>query len=244
MPRILRHLRANAVAYLALTVALGGTSYAAVQLERNSVGAKQIRAKAVRSAEIKDGAVKARDIAASVRSTLGATGPRGPQGEPGPATGAAGGDLEGSFPAPTLRAGALAAPDVLLVSAPGAPDFETLCGGSPWQPHDDEFYPVTIGRDRSGIVRLTGKISGGASSGNNVCGQVFVLPAGYRPAGIQAFAVAKETDPSGIPFTVPGGTISVEPNGRVAVRGGLSGDDAVFLDGIAFRCAPAGDGCP
>ena len=33
------HIRANTVAYLALFVALGGTSYAAVSLPRNSVGA-------------------------------------------------------------------------------------------------------------------------------------------------------------------------------------------------------------
>src|SRR5258707_13703166 len=43
MNRILRHLRGNAVAYLALFVALGGTSYAAFSLPANSVGTKQLR---------------------------------------------------------------------------------------------------------------------------------------------------------------------------------------------------------
>ena len=43
MNRIISHLRGNAVAYLALFVALGGTSYAAVALPANSVGTKQIR---------------------------------------------------------------------------------------------------------------------------------------------------------------------------------------------------------
>src|SRR5947209_213213 len=43
MNRIVSHLRGNAVAYLALFVALGGTSYAAVALPANSVGTKQIR---------------------------------------------------------------------------------------------------------------------------------------------------------------------------------------------------------
>jgi hypothetical protein len=38
-----RHVRTNAVAYLALFVALGGTSYAAVSLPSNSVGNRQLR---------------------------------------------------------------------------------------------------------------------------------------------------------------------------------------------------------
>lgn len=43
MTRLLAHLRGNAVAYLALFVALGGTSYAAVSLPANSVGNRQLR---------------------------------------------------------------------------------------------------------------------------------------------------------------------------------------------------------
>ena len=41
--RLLTHLRGNAVAYVALFVALGGTSYAATALPRGSVGTKQLR---------------------------------------------------------------------------------------------------------------------------------------------------------------------------------------------------------
>ena len=43
MNRIISHLRDNAVAYLALFVALGGSSYAALVLPANSVGTRQIR---------------------------------------------------------------------------------------------------------------------------------------------------------------------------------------------------------
>ena len=45
--RFVSHLRGNFVAYLALFVALGGTSYAAVSIPRNSVGTKQLRNGAV-----------------------------------------------------------------------------------------------------------------------------------------------------------------------------------------------------
>jgi hypothetical protein len=62
--RGVRHLRRNAVAYTALTIALGGTSYAATELPRNSVGGSQIRADAVRSSDVKDGALRLRDFRA------------------------------------------------------------------------------------------------------------------------------------------------------------------------------------
>ena len=51
---------ANTVSVLALFVALGGTSYAA--LSKNSVGAKQIKTNGVKSAEIATGAVAADEL--------------------------------------------------------------------------------------------------------------------------------------------------------------------------------------
>jgi len=47
MNRILDHLRGNLVGYIALVMAVGGTSYAATQLPSNSVGARQIRNHAI-----------------------------------------------------------------------------------------------------------------------------------------------------------------------------------------------------
>jgi hypothetical protein len=44
---LLRHARSNAVGYVALMVALGGTSYAAVSLPSRSVGPKQLKTNAV-----------------------------------------------------------------------------------------------------------------------------------------------------------------------------------------------------
>lgn len=43
MTKAIRHLKQNVIAYLALFVALGGTSYAAISIPKNSVGARQIR---------------------------------------------------------------------------------------------------------------------------------------------------------------------------------------------------------
>ncbi len=78
---------ANVTASLALFIALGGTSYAAITLPRNSVGANQLRTGSVRSAEIRDRALGARDLSLGARRFLkaqeGAQGPRGPEGPQG-----------------------------------------------------------------------------------------------------------------------------------------------------------------
>jgi len=88
------HAQRNAVGYLALFVALGGTSYAAVKLPANSVTSRQIAAKAVGASEIRDGSVGTREVAGLVpddfaRGTLPDAGERGAPGTPGP-TGPAG----------------------------------------------------------------------------------------------------------------------------------------------------------
>ena len=80
---ILRHLRRNAVAYLALAVALGGTSYAAVNLPKNSVGTKQLKKNAVTSPKVKNGSLLAADFK-SGQLPAGAQGPQGPAGNAGP----------------------------------------------------------------------------------------------------------------------------------------------------------------
>lgn len=69
---LLSHLRSNAIAYLALFVALGGTSYAAITLPPGSVGARQLRNSAVTTRKLADGSVTrvklGKGIAGSVRS--------------------------------------------------------------------------------------------------------------------------------------------------------------------------------
>jgi hypothetical protein len=78
-----RHLTyANVIATLALFLALGGASYAAIKLPANSVGSKQIKDGAVSSADIKNHSIKPGDFKGSSLPS-GPRGPRGPQGERG-----------------------------------------------------------------------------------------------------------------------------------------------------------------
>lgn len=77
------HARRNTVAYIALTMAMGGTSYAAAELPHDSVGSAQIRTSAVRSSDVKDGELRARDFRAG-ELPAGPAGPAGPQGPGGP----------------------------------------------------------------------------------------------------------------------------------------------------------------
>jgi hypothetical protein len=83
---------ANTISTIALFVALGGSSYAALQLPKKSVKGKHLAANAVTSKKVKDKTLQAGDFkpgqlpagAPGPAGPIGPAGERGPQGEPGP----------------------------------------------------------------------------------------------------------------------------------------------------------------
>jgi hypothetical protein len=76
----LRPSPSMAVAFAALMVALGGTSYAIAQLPANSVGTKQLKKNAVTAEKVKNGTLLAADFKAGQLPR----GQQGPKGDPGP----------------------------------------------------------------------------------------------------------------------------------------------------------------
>ena len=170
--RLIAHLKGNLVAYLALFVALGGTSYAAIKLPRNSVGAKQLRANSVTSAKVRNGSVRAEDLAAgTVRR--GARGPIGPAGSLADGL-PSGKTLRGRFEAgdgsvpnnvndtatDAISFGAqLASPPArtIVMNPPGP----TQCPGTVADPQAAPGHLCIYVGDRTGISQLDTLIDGG-----------------------------------------------------------------------------------
>jgi hypothetical protein len=92
--RLAHHVARNAIAWIALFVALGGASYAAIKIPANSVGNRQLKRNAVTSSKVRDHSLLAADFkagqlqkgAAGAQGPAGATGATGPTGPVGPSS--------------------------------------------------------------------------------------------------------------------------------------------------------------
>ena len=108
---------ANVTATMALVVALGGTSYAAIKLPANSVTSKQVKDKSLLKKDFKTGQLPAGKAGAA--GPAGPVGPAGPQGFTGPA-GVVASVYKSTESGPTATAGDLTV------------DSITLPGGGNW----------------------------------------------------------------------------------------------------------------
>lgn len=156
MHRFGQHVQQQFVGYIALFVALGGVSYAAVTLPANSVGSRQIKPfgvkasdvgmNAISASRVKDGSLTAADFApgqlspgapgkTGAKGDTGLTGATGDPGPAGPSTGRATGDLTGSYPNPAIAPGVvtadkLAPPAAETAVAPPSRAGNCLPGGA------------------------------------------------------------------------------------------------------------------
>lgn len=216
MPRPRRFVPsyANITSTLALFVALGGVSYAAITLPANSVGSRQIKPRAVATSDIKGGAVtspqvkdgslllkdfKPGQLQAGPAGATGAQGVQGPQGPQGPA---------GTVPPVEAWH---------VVGSVGEPQF-----AASWVNYDPTLYePAAFYKDPFGVVHLRGVISGGTMRG------IFQLPAGYAPARAQTFA----TTTTAVTFL----QVTIDGSGGVLHTPAPAPSGPVSLDGISFR---------
>jgi hypothetical protein len=169
----------NVAAALALFVALGGSAYAATQLPKNSVGAKQLKKHAVTPSKLTRAAeVRLRGS----RGPIGNSGPRGPIGPQGPVgvRGAPGAGGEPGAPATKLFAQIKADG---TINASGSPvTAEALGGGE---------YLVNFGRD---ITHCAAIVNQGGIPVFSSPGSSTGAPVGYAARAITASGTSPESN--------------------------------------------------
>jgi hypothetical protein len=213
------------VSLVALVVALGGTSYAAFTLPRNSVGTKQLKNRAVTTKKIKNGAVTGSKMNFSGVTVPNAKHANGADSatdatNAGHAT-SADTATNASHAATADLANSLLAPEgVHEVGAPGEPPFENGNGnaGAP-------FAPVGFYIDRECVVHLVGTADAGSGT------TLFTLPAADRPgeSALEGIAV------KGV--SAHAGYLVVSNTGEVELDADASGEFLFGLDGVNFRAA-------
>jgi len=220
--KLFRYAAQHHLALLALFIALGGTSYAAMRLPANSVTTREVKNHSLLAKDLKRGQLAGARGRRGVAGPRGSTGPKGPTGDGGPR-------------------GTTGPPGQLSPIEAWQPVTFAPCIADPrpaWGDYGYGYSTAAFFRDALGVVHLKGMIAGLL----NCIPQelVFSLPAGYRPVQDLTFPAWGPTygGSGNKEFT----RIHVDAHGEVRVRGSSVGgpvpESQDSLDGIAFRAGP------
>jgi hypothetical protein len=192
------------VAFLALIVAMAGTSYAATKLAKNSVGTNQLKKNAVTGAKVKDGSLTGSDIdiaslgnvpsasnadranladRALTADSVGTAKTAQNADHATTAGHATTADSASEADHATIATSAETIPQagpIHVVGATGEPPFLDGSTNRATAPGGPVYQSVGFYKDAQGIVHLEGVVEPGSSGSPE--GLLFQLPVGYRPA--------------------------------------------------------------
>lgn len=208
---------ANALAVIALFLALGGAAYAGAKLKANSVGSKQVRDDSLVGTDISEDSLGRVPSAASA------------------ATAGDAGSVDGLDSSDLARRGIDWQP-LPAAHQSGNPPGRFRCQHSDGVVCDRyfrnagaPFAGAEIGLDDFGMTHLAGTIELEDSAFEPVAPQpVFTLPAAMRPSATRSFLVLRNGGDD------PPVALNVEADGDVWLAGDAADGDTWSLDGVAF----------